>query len=279
MHIFCQSNIDSSVFMCYTEYIMDDQQPSLDTTILRKAGLTESQAKGYLALIEHGALTPAELAEKTGEARTNGYMICEKLESLGLATKKDGKKAVYTPNHPSALETLAEKRRKVIQKAEQDVKNNINPLIDMFYAASELPGARTLNGIEGIKEIYLDTLRVKQDIYLLRTTSDEVDLGVEYLNTYRRERAKLGINTYGLTPSTKSAIERLDGDEDKRMLFHRTLLPPNSYTAPVEIDIYGSKSAFISFGDTQMAIVVDSPPMAEAMRQIMQLLIVQLEKA
>ena len=279
MYIFCQNNIDNTIFMCYTEYIMDDQQPSFDTTILRKAGLTESQAKGYLALIEHGSLSPGELAEKTNETRTNGYMICEKLEKLGLATKKDGKKAVYTPNHPSALETLAEKRRKVIQKAEQDVKNNINPLIDMFYAASELPGARTLNGIEGIKEIYLDTLRVKQDIYLLRTTSDEVDLGVEYLNTYRRERAKLGINTYGLTPSTKSAIERLDGDEDKRMLFHRTLLPPNSYTAPVEIDIYGSKSAFISFGDTQMAIVVDSPPMAEAMRQIMQLLIVQFEKA
>ena len=279
MYNFCQSNIDNTIFMCYTEYIMDDQQPSFDTTILRKAGLTESQAKGYLALIQHGSLSPGELAEKTNETRTNGYMICEKLEKLGLATKKDGKKAVYTPNHPSALETLAEKRRKVIQKAEQDVKNNINPLIDMFYAASELPGARTLNGIEGIKEIYLDTLRVKQDIYLLRTTSDEVDLGVEYLNTYRRERAKLGINTYGLTPSTKSAIERLDGDEDKRMLFHRTLLPPNSYTAPVEIDIYGSKSAFISFGDTQMAIVVDSPPMAEAMRQIMQLLIVQFEKA
>ena len=95
MHIFCQSNIDNTIFMCYTEYIMDDQQPSFDTTILRKAGLTESQAKGYLALIQHGALTPAELAEKTGETRTNGYMICEKLEQLGLATKKDGKKTVY----------------------------------------------------------------------------------------------------------------------------------------------------------------------------------------
>lgn len=258
---------------------MNDSPMSPETTILRKAGLTESQAKGYLALIEHGSLSPVELAEKTGETRTNGYMICEKLERLGLATKKDDKKAVYAPNHPSALEALAEKRRKVTQKAEQYIKNNMNPLIDMFYAASELPGARTLDGIDGIKEIYLDTLRVKQDIYFLRTTSDEVDLGVEYLNTYRRERAKLGINTYGLTPSTKSAIERLGSNEDKQMLFHRTLLPPNSYTAPVEIDIYGSKSAFISFGDTQMAIVIDSPPMAEAMRQIMQLLIVQLEKA
>ena len=54
---------------------MNDSPMSPETTILRKAGLTESQAKGYLALIEHGALSPAELAEKTGENRTNGYMI------------------------------------------------------------------------------------------------------------------------------------------------------------------------------------------------------------
>ena len=50
-----------------------------DTNILQKAGLTESQAKGYLALIKNGALSPVELAKKTDESRTNGYMICEKL--------------------------------------------------------------------------------------------------------------------------------------------------------------------------------------------------------
>ena len=60
---------------------MDDQTPTFDTTILRKAGLTESQAKGYLALIEHGQLTPVELAEKTGE----------KMEKVGEKVKDAAK--------------------------------------------------------------------------------------------------------------------------------------------------------------------------------------------
>ena len=251
----------------------------IDTTILRKAGLTESQAKGYLALIQHGTLSPTELADKTGESRTNGYMICDKLVALGLATKKEGPKALYSPAHPSALEALAERRRKAIQRAETEVKQGIDPLINMFYAATEMPGARTVQGIEGIKEVYADTLKTKQDIYFLRTTSDEVDLGLEYLNTYRKKRAELGIHTYALTPATATAQQRIRSNEDANMLFHRTLLPINTYTAPVEIDIYGNKVAFISFGETQMATIIDSPVIAESMRQLMQLLAQQLSQA
>lgn len=81
---------------------MDADTPAatpVDTAILRKAGLTESQAKGYLALIEHGQLTPVQLAEHTGESRTNGYQVCEKLVSLGLATKKRAQKP-STPRSP-----------------------------------------------------------------------------------------------------------------------------------------------------------------------------------
>jgi sugar-specific transcriptional regulator TrmB len=115
-------------------------QASPDTAILRKAGLTESQAKGYLALIEHGTLSPTELADKTGESRTNGYMICDKLEKLGLAAKKEGKKALYSPTHPSALEALAERRRKAVQRNEQEVKQNVGTLIDYFYRFNSTPG-------------------------------------------------------------------------------------------------------------------------------------------
>lgn len=243
-------------------------ETSVDTTILRKAGLTESQAKGYLALIEHGELTPGELAEKTGESRTNGYMICEKLEQLGLATKKDGKKAVYAPSHPSALEILAEKRRKAVTRNEQEVKQGISPLIDLFYKFREEPGARTLQGIEGIKEVYRDTLRTKSPIYLLRTVADTPDLGLEYLNNYREQRATLGIHTYALTPETEIAKAHMTSGEDERLNFHRTFLPDNTYTAPVEIDIYSSKVAFIAFGETQMATIIESPAIAEAMHQL-----------
>lgn len=57
------------------------------------------------------------------------------------------------------------------------------------------------------------------------------------------------------------------------MLFHRTVLQRDNYTAPVEIDVYGNKVAFISFGETQMATIIDSPPVADAMRQLLRLVI------
>ncbi|NCU38382.1 hypothetical protein EOL96_04985 [Candidatus Saccharibacteria bacterium] len=253
-----------------------DEANETTIALLRKAGLTESQAKGYLALIKNGQLTPVELAELTNESRTNGYMICEKLEKLGLATKKDGKKVTYTPTHPSALEALAERRRKAVQRNELDVKQNIDPLINLFYAATEMPGARTLQGIDGIKEVYDATLRTKQDIYLIRSTSDVLDLGRDYLNDYRKQRASLGINTFALTPVTTIAQQHVTSGEDAKMLFHRTWLPTDAYSAPVEIDVFGSKVAFITFGETQMATIIDSGPIAEAMRQIMQLLADQL---
>ena len=248
----------------------------MDITILRKAGLTESQAKGYLALIEHGSLSPIKLATYTGETRTNAYAIADKLVTLGLATKKDDKPVAYTANHPSSLETLAERRRKVIIANERAVKDNISPLIDMFYAATEMPGTEVFQGIDGIKSVYNDTLKTKSDIYLLRTTADTVDLGESYLNSYRTKRAQLSIHTYALTPDTQLGRQYATDGTDEAMLFHRTFMRDGTYTAPVEIDVYGNKVALIAFGDTQMATVITSPPIAEAMRQLLRLLADQL---
>lgn len=250
----------------------------MDTAILRKAGLTESQAKGYLALIEHGALSPAELAEKTGENRTNGYMICEKLESLGLASKKGAKKALYTPNHPSKLEELAEKRRKILMRNEQEVKNNLSPLIDMFYKFREEPGARTLQGIEGIKEVFADVLRTKESVYFIRTTADIQTLPDEFFQKHQAERAELEIQTYALTPLSEHAKNAILSGSDEARLMHRTFYPADKYTEPVEIQIYGNKLAFIAYGETQMATIITSPPIAEAMRQLFKLLSASLQE-
>jgi sugar-specific transcriptional regulator TrmB len=248
---------------------MEDSINTVQT--LRRAGLTESQAKAYLALLENGSLTPVQIADHTGETRTNSYAVADKLVSLGLANKTDDKKAVYQPLHPSNLELLAEKRRRNVERSEQIVKKNIPGLIELFYTFNETPGARTLAGLDGLKEVYDDTLRAKQDIYLLRTTADVGVMGEDYLDKYRHKRAQLGINTYALTPDTPVARRHMQQD-DRALLFHRTLLPPDAYTAPVEIDVYGAKTALIAFGKTQMATIIDSPLIAEAMRQMMKLI-------
>lgn len=244
-------------------------QASPDTAILRKAGLTESQARGYLALIEHGALSPVELAEKTGENRTNGYMICEKLEKLGLATKKEGKKALYSPTHPSALETLAERRRKAVQANEQAVKNNIGDLIQFYYDHAEMPGVRYLEGKDGQAKIYDDIITQNQEMYLIRTPNEKKFFGKEILTNFIQQRIKRGIKVQAITPFTDTS--NTDPQKDVNQLLERQFMPEESYTAPVEIDIYGSRVGFISYGEILTGVIIDNNHIADAMRQIFSL--------
>ena len=243
--------------------------------ILRKAGLSEAQAVIYQCLLKNGAMTPSKLAEETRQSRENCYAVTKRLVELGLIEQTKDKKANFRVLNPSTLETLVEKRRKIMAKNEKFVKDNLSSLLDIFYANNEMPGARTLEGIEGIKEVYNDNLRVKKDLYLLRTPADIV-LGRDgidsFMHEYREKRALLGIHTYALTPIDKQAVKNAKTGRDEATLFHRTWMPENDYEAPVEIQVYGDKTALISFGETQMATIITSPIIAEAMRQLLKIM-------
>lgn len=245
--------------------------------VLKKAGLSEPQAEVYECLLENGAMTPSELGEKTSQSRENCYAIIKKLVDLDLIEQTKDKKTTYRVLNPSNLEILVEKRRKIMAKNEKYVKDNLSSLLDIFYANNELPGARTVEGLDGIKEIHRDVLRVKKDVYLLRTEADivlgeDADTG-SFLKQYRDQLPLLGINTYALTPVTKTAISYAKTGRDKAILFHRTWMPREDYSSPVEIMVYGDKVALIAFGDTQIGTVITSPIIAEAMRQILKIMI------
>ncbi len=245
--------------------------------IIKKAGLSEAQAAVYVCLLKNGVMTPSELAERTRQSRENCYAIAKRLVELGLIEQTDAKKVSYKVLNPSALETLVEKRRKIMAKNEKLVKDNISSLLDIFYANSEMPGARTLEGIEGIKEVYKDNLRVKKDLYFVRTRADNTVLGHDadidsFMHDYREQRPLLGIHTYGLTPVTENAIKNAKTGRDDAINFHRVWMPETDYTAPVEIQVYGDKVALIAFGETQMATIITSPVIAEAMRQVLKIM-------
>ncbi len=244
--------------------------------ILKKAGLSEPQAEVYECLLENGAMTPAELGEKTSQSRENCYAIIKKLVDLELVEQTKDKKTTYRVLNPSNLEMLVEKRRKIMAKNEKIVKDNISSLLDIFYANNELPGARTLEGLDGIKEVYLDNLRTKKDVYFLRTRADEIlghDDMESFMHQYRDQRPLLGIHAYGLTPVDKYAIKNVTTGRDNAILFHRVWMPETDYTAPVEIQAYGDKVALLSFSEeTQMATIITSPVIAEAVRQVLKIM-------
>jgi sugar-specific transcriptional regulator TrmB len=234
---------------------------------LQKLGLPYSQSKAYSLLVEKGSTTPGEFATKSGESRTNAYMVLDKLVDLGLAFKDEvNKKLIYRPLSPASLQKLAEKKRTKAYELEQKIKNAMPALLQEFHSKRTQPGVRFFQGKKGIEKMYDEFLQNKEDKYYIRTLADEQLLTYKPIHEFLEKRAKLGIHAEGLSPNEPISVE-FSKKNDKRLNRTVTFFPAQYYTAPVEISVSGDQSSFISYGEEIVGVIIDSPQIAEAMRQ------------
>ena len=221
-------------------------------------------------MVEKGELSPPAIAKLAGESRSNAYMILRRLETLGLVERMaKHSKVTYQPANPIALEQLAEKMRRDVMKTEGAIKQAMPQMLSYFYSFTEKPGIRLLQGVDGLKEIYNDTIRTKEDFYFLRTPSEVQVLGDDYFFRYKKKRASLGIKTYAYTVDTPFARRLSRDDRVNKMV--RTWIKPAYYDAPVEINVYGNKVSFLAYGKDIMGVIIQSPTIAESMRQMFKL--------
>lgn len=237
----------------------------MDTNLLVQIGLSQVQAKIYLYLIQEGQRTPTEIANAISENRTTVYSAAEKLEKLGLISKKDrGKVSAFIPNHPSALETIAEKRLRLVTKQIKNIQSNLPALINYYNEYQSTPGATTFYGHEGVKMIWDKVIATKAPYYFVRSRYDEA-ANKEDLDHFKKARIEADIHAENITPSEFASYDK---EEAKKWLLTRTFLPPNEYDSPIEIDIFGDNVAFINYDKNGMSTLIESPEIADAMRQM-----------
>ncbi len=240
---------------------------SMNVELLVKLGLTKSQAKTYLALVRHGQLTPPQLATKISESRTSAYMALAKLEEIGLAGKVEkAKKQTYEATNPAALSKYIEGRRQELAAVEETYRDSLSNMLGYYYAHRPEPGVQYFQGAEGLRKIYEDHLRTGEFIHIVRTPADEKHFG-EILYTYMNQRAELGIHSELMGAWKPYEIE-WSKKNNTRLKRTTISFPSSAYTAPVEIAIYGSKVSYISFGDETVGLIIESPQIAQAMREL-----------
>lgn len=238
----------------------------MNTELLVQTGLSEVQAKIYLYLIQHGQSTPSEIATGLDENRTTIYSAAEKLEKLGIITQKDkGKVSAYVPNHPSVLEEIAEKRLRAVARQAKNLEGNLPSLINYYNEHQHEPGVKTFYGQEGVQMIWDKVIATKAHYYFVRSRYDEM-MSPEMLEEFKKSRTEAGIESEDITAS--EFTRNTDQDTKKWLLNSRTLLPPGEYDSPVEIDIFGDNVAFINFAKDGMSTLIESPEIADAMRQV-----------
>jgi sugar-specific transcriptional regulator TrmB len=250
----------------------------MDTDLLKNIGLSPALARTYIALMEKGESTAPSLALEIDESRTNAYKLLDRLCDLGVASKNTaGSKTRYLPLSPAALEPLVQKQVEEAHLRKRELQASMPNMMDFFFAHSLQPSIRYFQGTEGLKELYRDQLKAEQNIYYIRSLDDIKFFGKEEAHKIRNLFPIHNIKRHGLTqdivPGNYKPEERIPiAESDKLMLLERTWITTNDYDEPVEWAAYGDKIAIISYGEEAIGMIIESPQIAKAFKQIWKLL-------
>lgn len=241
-------------------------------TNFEAAGLTQTEAKCYIALLDVAEMKPSELARIVNESRTNCYKILDKLCEYRLVERfNKGKISHFRASNPTRLLELARERRAAAEQAEQALEQEVHSLNQAYITKHEQPGVQHFTGPDGIAKIYADQITVGRPIYFVNTLAGIDFYSYETMHQLRMQAVKAGLRREALTPDTP-LINSDFVQTDARYLLQRTWLRSQDYTAPIEWGAYGDKLYIISFGTEAMGTVIENKNIAESFRQLFKIM-------
>lgn len=240
---------------------------------LKDSGLKDKEAIVYDILLEHGTLPVLEIIKKSGLKRGIVYKTLYDLQDKSLATQITIKKKLhFRAEHPYKLSELVEEQLKKAQNHQLTLQTYLPQLISAFKTTDNKPGVKIYEGVSGIKEVYNDTLKEGKEIWAILQTSDVEPKVYEWLSqTYGKKRAEADIWAKVIVAEdTKTKTYVSKNEAEKR---ETRVVPKEKFPIGIEVDIYGSKVAFINFhkdGDL-VGIIVQNDLIADTMRSMFSL--------
>ena len=123
-------------------------------TLVKEAGLTEGEAKVYLALLKKGESTTGPIIEESGVANSVIYRILDSLIEKGLASYilKDKTKYFRAAEPNKILEYLEEKKEK-IESSKENIEKMIPNLL-AFALTKEETSVQVYEGFKGVQTCF-----------------------------------------------------------------------------------------------------------------------------
>lgn len=245
----------------------------LIATALGGFGLAEPEMQVYMALLEYGSQPASLLAKKAGLKRGHTYNILALLIGKGVVQEfeKDGVK-YFSGCDPTTLITLLAHKAEELETKKNTLLQVVPDLERIRNPLSVQPKVRFFQGIDGIKQIYEDTLKVKnQNIYAIgdfdhyfpEEKSKELN---DWMWKYCTRRAKHGIWYVGIINKSRTS----DLAFKKRVNEKRKFKMLKDVDLPVEVNIYGDKVAIISSSKDMVGLIIEDKPTADTLRNLHQ---------
>jgi sugar-specific transcriptional regulator TrmB len=230
--------------------------------VLLQAGMTEKEARIYVALLAFQEATPAVISRRSGVKRPTTYVILQKLEQEGMVGHFKRKKVLhYRALHPKLLLERTRRRAGELQRALPD-------LLALHSKYGTIPQMSVYEGEEGLIEIMEDTLTAKTELLCWADIALAVGSLKAYYPEYIRKKVARRLWVRGVFCYDRTALTfKKRGREELREIY---LIPKEKYPFQNEINIYDDKIAIISHVD-RVGVIIQNQAMAETQRSIFRL--------
>jgi sugar-specific transcriptional regulator TrmB len=239
---------------------------------IKKSGLSDKEAKVYLALLELGQAPPSEVASYSGVNRATTYVILEELRKRGLATSfEKSKKIHFAAEPPERLKNLFEIEKEKLENNFSDLKNILPDLEKLYESRGERPKVRFFDGIEGIKSIREDIFKTRAKNMEEIVPLDESHKDFPPSKEDHREKMSIklrGVNFRVIYTSKKGKIwPKIKGINESVKFVKPDFLPLSS-----EIVLFGNKTIIVVSKKKKFGVVLEDESITNTIRSVFNLL-------
>jgi HTH-type transcriptional regulator, sugar sensing transcriptional regulator len=217
---------------------------------LKNSGLSENEAKVYLAALELGETSIYRLAKKSGVKRSTTYLAVETLKEKSLMSsfESNGVVVCYAENPKKIVEAMEHKKR--------DLEKILPELLAFTNLIDKKPKIRYFEGKDAYKEVFGDVLRYPNSEMLATFKAgffDYENYFVSYFIPKRKEKKIWVRELFQDSPEIRKIVAN-----EKELFFQSKLIPSEKFKVEIEMVIYGNnKVGFVSY-DEEMAIIIES---------------------
>jgi len=232
--------------------------------MLLDIGLTEGEAKVYMALLEAGTTTTGSIIKKSGISASKVYDILNRLAEKGLVSHIMKAKTKYfrAADPDRIIDYLDEKEKEISAKKEEMKK-----LIPQLKAKLDTGGKREVEvfeGKKGIENIFwsiISELKRGEEYYVMGASYSFGDQYiVEFFKKYHAERARRGIKVKIMFNYDTNFII----DEIKKI--SEIKLMPQEIKTPVQIVVWKNKISIILWQKKPIAFTIDNKEVANSFK-------------
>ncbi|MCB9798699.1 hypothetical protein H6758_03160 [Candidatus Nomurabacteria bacterium] len=235
---------------------------------LEELDFSDKEARVYLALLELGYASPAQIATKAGIKRTTVYNVLPELLKRGFISKTfvKGKKVFWVED--------VRKLKFVIDERQQKFEHLFPQLEALHSVLPSKPKFRYYEGENGMKQLHMYALEKTipgDTIYEYLGTVDFKRLfPEEFYDFYPKERTRRKISARIIAPDipeTRDIVQK-----DKRTLRETRLAPRDQLLFSGDMQLYRNHVALISYKENFMGVVIESKEIYEMQKCVFELL-------